>query len=132
MSRYHGKAGRVMLSDTGSSAAVTTTMSGWTLNRQTDRVEVTSFGDANKTYVQGLPDLQGTLTGFVDNADDRLFDAAESADGAKLYLYFSTNALTIYFYGTAWVDASMDVPVSGAVAMNGTFAAASSWGRQWP
>jgi hypothetical protein len=132
MSRYHGKSGRVMLSTTASAAAVTTTMSGWTLNRATDRAETTSFGDANKTYVQGLPDLQGTLTGFVDNADDRLFDAAESADGAKLYLYFSTDALAIYFYGPAWVDASIEVPVAGAVTMNGTFAANGSWGRQWP
>jgi hypothetical protein len=132
MSRYHGKSGRVMLSTTGTAAAVTTTMSGWTLNRATDRAETTSFGDANKTYVQGLPDLQGTITGFVDHADDRLFDASESADGAKLYLYFSTDALAIYFYGPAWVDASMEVPVSGAVTMNGTFAANGSWGRNWP
>lgn len=121
-----------MLSTTGSTAAVALTMSGWTLNRATDRVEVTSFGDANKTYVQGLPDLQGTLDGFVDHSDDRLFDASESADGAKLYLYFSTDALTIYFYGPAWVDASIEVPVSGAVTMSGTYAANGSWGRQWP
>jgi hypothetical protein len=132
MSRYHGRSGRVMLSTSASAAAVATTMSGWTLNRTTDRVEVTSFGDANKTYVQGLPDVQGTLNGFFDNADDRLFDAAESADGAKLYLYFSTDALTIYWYGPAWVDASIEVPISGAVSMNGTYAANGSWGRQHP
>lgn len=132
MSRYHGKSGRVMMSTTAAGAAVTTTMSGWTLNRATDRAETTSFGDANKTYVQGLPDIQGTINGFVDHADDRLFDAAESADGVRMYLYMSTDALTIYFYGPAWVDASMEVPVSGAVTMNGTFAANGSWGRNWP
>ena len=132
MSRYHGKSGRVMMSTSAAGAAVTTTLAGWTLNRTTDRVETTSFGDLNKTYVQGLPDLQGTVTGYFDNADDRLFDASESADGVRMYLYFSTDALTIYWYGPAWVDASIEVPVAGAVTINGTFAANGSWGRQHP
>jgi hypothetical protein len=119
-----------MMSTTAAGVAVATTLAGWTLNRTTDRVEVTSFGDLNKTYVQGLPDMQGDLSGFFDSADDRLFDAAESADGVKLYLYASTDALGIYWYGPAWIDASIEVPVDGAVAINGTFAANGSWGRQ--
>lgn len=132
MARYHGRSGRVMLSTTGTGNAVTTTLAGWTLNRTTDRVETTSFGDLNKQYVQGLPDLQGNFNGFFDSADDRVFDAAESADGSKLYLYVSTDALSIYFYGPAWIDASIEVPVAGAVTINGTFAANGSWGRQHP
>lgn len=129
MARYSGKAGRVMMSVDAASAAVALTLSGWTLNRATDRYDVTSFGDGNKTYVQGLPDLQGNLSGFYDSADDRLFDAAESADGVKIYLYVSTDALSIYWYGPAWVDASIEVPVQGAVTMSGTFAANGTWGR---
>lgn len=132
MSRYHGGKGRVMMSVTAAGAAVALTLSGWTLNRATDRAEVTSFGDLNKTYVQGLPDIQGNVNGFVDSADDRLFDASESTDGVKLYLYMSTDALGIYFYGPAWVDASIEVPVSGAVSMSGSYAANGSWGRIWP
>lgn len=132
MARYHGGKGRVMMSVTAATAAVTLTLSGWTLNRATDRAEVTSFGDANKTYVQGLPDIQGGVNGFAESADDRLFDASESTDGVKLYLYMSTDALGIYFYGPAWVDASIEVPVGGAVTMSGSFAANGSWGRIWP
>lgn len=130
MARYHGKAGRVMMSTSAAAAAVAVTMSGWTLNRATDRQEVTSFGDANKTYVQGLPDMQGTLSAFFDNADDRLFAAAESADGVRMYLYVSTDALGVYWYGPAWIDASIEVPVQGAVTLSGTFAANGSWGRK--
>ena len=132
MARYHGKSGRVMMSTTLATAAVATTLAGWTLNRTTDRVEVTSFGDLNKTYVQGLPDLQGDFNGFFDNTDDRVFDASESADGVKMYLYASTDLLTIYFYGPAWIDASVEVPVAGAVSIRGTFAANGSWGRIHP
>lgn len=119
-----------MLSATGVAAAVTVRMSEWSLNKQTDKAEVTSFGDANKTYVQGLPDISGALSAFFDDTDDTLFDAAESADGCKLYLYPSSNALTVYHYGPAWLDASITCPVSGPVAVAGNFVAKSSWGRK--
>ena len=130
MARYHGGKGRVMLSPTGAGVAVAVTMSEWSLNKTTDKAEVTSFGDANKTYVQGLPDISGALSAYFDDLDDSLFDGAESADGVKLYLYPSTDALTIYHYGPAWLDASITVPVNGPVACSGNFVAKASWGRK--
>ena len=96
----------------------------------TDKEEVTSFGDPNKTYVIGLKDVQGTLSAFWDSASDALFDAADSADGLKLYLYPASTAATIYFYGPAFLDASIDVPVSGAVTVSGNFVASGAWGRK--
>jgi hypothetical protein len=90
---------------------------------------VSSFGDSNKVYVQGLKDVQGTLSGFWDSADDKLFDAAESVDGAKLYLYMSSDAPGLFFSGLAWLDDSMSVGVNGAVTMNSSFVAAGSWSR---
>ena len=119
-----------MLSTTGSGAAVAVQMSEWSLNRTTDKVEVTSFADANKTYVQGLPDISGTLTMFWDDTVASPWTAADSADGCKLYLYPSTNALTKYHYGPAWLDVSMSVAVNGAVSMSGNFVANGSWGYQ--
>lgn len=95
----------------------------------TDKSEVTAFGDSNKTYVQGLKDIKGTLKGFWDSSQDALFDGSESADGVKLYLYPASNAATIYFYGPAWLDASIDVPVSGPISVSGSFVAAGAWGR---
>jgi len=93
-------------------------------------VDVTSFGDANKTYVQGLPDIKGEMSGFFDDTSDAFFDGAESSDGVKLYLYPSSNAPTVYHYGPAWLDASIATPVSGAVTVKGSFVANGSWGRK--
>ncbi len=131
MPPYHGKKGVVYMSATGAGAAVNVVfLNEWSIDMATDKVETTAFGDANKTYVQGLKDVSGDLSGFFDSATDQLFDAADSADGVKLYLYPSADAPTIYFYGPAWVDASISVPVSGAVALSGSFAANGSWGRK--
>jgi hypothetical protein len=131
MPPYHGKGGVVYMSTTGSGNATNVVqLTEWTLNRTTDKVETTAFGDANKTYVQGLPDVQGEISGFWDSATDQLFDAAESADGVKVYLYPSRDAATVYFYGPAWVDASLSVAVNGAIAISASFSANGSWGRK--
>lgn len=131
MARYHGQKGVVYGSTTGTGTAINmVSLSAWTLNMATDKVEVTAFGDPNKTYVQGLRDIQGTLSGFWDSADDSLFDAAESADGMKLYLYPASTAATIYFYGPAFIDASIEVSATGACTVNGNFVAAGAWSRK--
>lgn len=126
---YHGKSGVVYMSTTGSGTAVVVRLSKWSLNRATDKAETTSFGDGNKTYVQGLPDLKVSLSGFWDSGDDSFFTGAESTDGVKMYLYPSANAPSKYFYGTAWFDSSIDVPVSGPVAISGDGVAKGTWGR---
>lgn len=131
MARYHGKRGTVYMSTTGSGTATQLgSLSSWDLNMSTDTVETTSFGDANKTYVQGLPDLSGSMSGFFEDSQDTLFAAAESADGVKIYLYPSTDAPSIYWYGPAWVDASISTGVSAAITISANFRANGSWGRQ--
>jgi hypothetical protein len=121
----------VYLSTTGSAAATTTTsLSGWTLDLSTDKVEVTAFGDLNKTYVQGLKDIKGTLTGFLDDTGLALFTGADSTDGVKMYLYPSSASPTVYWYGPAWLDASIAVPVGGANTLSGNFVALGAWGRK--
>lgn len=130
MARYHGKGGVVYMSTTGTgTATAVVSLSEWTLNKNTDKAEVTSFGDANKTYVQGLPDISGSISGFFDSSDDTLFDAAESPDGVNLYLYPSELAPSIYHCGPAWIDASISVPVSGAATVSASFVANGSWSR---
>lgn len=119
-----------MIGTTVGGAAVTVTLSEWNLDMSTDRYEVTSFGDANKTYVQGLPNLEGSFSGFWDHAETTLFVAAAASGAVNVYLYPSTDALGIYWYGTAFIDAGINVGVSAAVAINGSFAAASTWGNK--
>lgn len=131
MGAYAGRKGVIYISVTGTGAATSiVNMKTWSLNMPTDKIEVTAFGDLNKQYVQGLPDVKGTLSGFFDSADDALFDASESSDGCKLYLYPSSLATSIYHFGPAWLDASMDVDAKGAVTITGSFVANGSWGRR--
>lgn len=130
MAKYHAKKGRIYLSTTGTgTASPLVGAAAWTYNRATDRVETSAFGDANKTYVQGLADVSGDFTVVWDDTNDAAFDASESADGCKIYLYPSTDASTIYFYGPAWVDVSMTAAVDARVEVRGTFAANGAWGR---
>jgi phage baseplate assembly protein gpV len=98
------------------------------MDYSTDREEVTAFGDANKTYVQGLPDVTVEFSGFYDDTDSTVRTAAASADGSKAYLYVSTDAATKYAYGPCWVDFSIEVGVDGAVTISGSLAANGSWG----
>lgn len=130
MPKYHGKKGVVYASTSGTgNATMIAQLSEWSLNMATDKVEVTCFGDANKTYVQGLRDISGSISGYWNSASDDLFDGAESTDGIKLYLYPSSDASAQYFYGPAWLDMSISDPVNGAVTISGSFAANGSWGR---
>src|SRR6476619_7514757 len=100
MSRYHGNKGGVYMSTTGAGVAgPVLSLTGWTLDLATDKVEVTSLGDVNKTYVQGLRDVKGTLTGFFDNADTTLFAASDSTTGVNLYLYPTSTVPTAYWAG---------------------------------
>jgi hypothetical protein len=130
MAKYHGKKGIVYFSTTGTGAAVNVAnLSSWSLNFATEKAETTSFTETNKTYVQGLKDVSGDFQGFFDDVTTAaLFTAADSADGIKAYLYVSSDAVTRYFYGPAWIDMSIAVPVGGAVTVSGSIAANGSWG----
>ena len=131
MSRYHGGKAALYLSTSGTGAATASvSLSQWSLDKATDKVEVTAFGDSNKQYVQGLPDIKGAISGYFDDTNDALFDGADSSDGVKLYLYPSSLVPTVYHYGPAWLDASLSVDVKGAVTVKGNFIAAGAWGRK--
>lgn len=130
MPRYHGRKGAIYMSTTGTGAAtMMVSMNAWSLDRSTDLVDVTAFGDINKVFVAGLPNLQGSLSGWWDTASDLLYDGATSADGVKLYLYPSTDAMSKYFYGPAWVNFNIEVGVNDAVSISGDFAANGAWGK---
>lgn len=128
MAVYPGRKGVVYLSTSGSGTASSVLkMNKWTLDQTTDKIPVTAFGDTNKTYVQGLPDLKGTFSGFWDDTEVKPSTGASSSDGVKLYLYPSADAPTLYKCGPAWLDLSYDVGVDGAVTITGNFVANGSW-----
>lgn len=126
--KYHGKGGVVYLAASGTgTATVVLGLNHWTLNRQSDKVETTEFGAANKTYVKGYADTQGTLSGFWRDDEDKLFSGADSDDGVLMYLYPSKDAPSKFAAGPAWLDVSMDVATNGSVTVNGPFSANGDW-----
>jgi hypothetical protein len=128
MARYAGRSGYVYIAPDGTTAAgAVASLSSWSLNRQSDKIDVSSFQDANKTYVQGLPDLRGSFAGFWDDSETKLFAAASSTAAVRMYLYPSSAAMTRYASGLAWLDASIDVGVSDAVKVSSDFVAGGSW-----
>jgi hypothetical protein len=129
MAAYAGRKGVVYLATDGSGAAsAVAKLSAWSLDRATDKIDVSSFLDANKTYVQGLPDLKGSFSGFWDDTESKVFTAASSTAAVRMYLYPSSDAPTKYAYGTAWLDVSIDCALNEAVKIAGSFVAGSSWG----
>lgn len=131
MPRIHGNRGVAYISTTGAgTAAAVVSLNAWSIDKATDTVEVTAFGDLNKQYVQGLPDVKGSIGGWLDTVDDTLFDASESTDGCKMYLYPDRTVPTLYHYGPAWLSASISVPATGAAGITGSFVANGAWGRK--
>ena len=131
MAKYPGRKGAVYLSITGTGAASSVTgLSSWSLDQAADPIEVTAFGDTNKTYLQGLKDLKGSFEGFWDDGETKLFAGADSADGVKIYLYPSADRPTSYHYGPAWINTTMSTGVSDAVKVTANFIANGAWDRK--
>jgi hypothetical protein len=131
MARYHGKGGVIYIgSAVGGAAGPVNGLSKWSIDATTDKAEVSAFQDANKVYVQGLPDLKGMLSGFWDDvASDTLYTASAAAGPVNMYLYPSSLRTNKYWYGVAFVDYSVDVEVKDAVKTSCNFVAGGSWGR---
>ena len=127
-SPYHAKAAVVYMSTSGTGdASKLVGCTEWTLDMSTDTVDVTAFGDTNKQYVQGLPDISGTLSGFVQDGETKWFSAQSSTDGVKLYLYFTSIDTARYAYGTAWFSLSLSNTVTSANEISGNFVAKGPW-----
>lgn len=130
MARYHGRQGHVYLQGSGADAIPSVALTSWSLDLSRDKVDVTCFGDSNIQDVLGLPAYEGKFEGFWDDTDDTLWQANEATSGRKMYLYMSRDATTKYFYGTAWVDGSVETSVKDAVKISASFAAAGAWARK--
>lgn len=126
MSRIHGRAGRLYVAITsGGTAEPIAFLRSYSLGFATDNVEVTAFGDSNKTYVAGLPDATGSYAGFWDDATAQLYTAATDGVARKFYLYPDNTQTGKYWYGTAIFDFSVEGAVDGSVNISGDFNAAS-------
>ncbi len=127
MAKIAGRRGRVYvgLASDSASAEPVAYLNQWSLNGSSEQLDATSFGDLTKTYVLGLPDAQGSFAGFYDNASDQLYTASQDGLARKTYLYPDNNSTGTYWFGTAFWDFSIDVPVAGVVSISGSFVAAT-------
>lgn len=127
-SRVHGRNGRLYVAlSSGGTAEPIAFLNSWSVQFTTDKVDVTSFGDTNKTYVAGLPDSTGDYAGFWDTDQNDLYQAAQDGVARKFYLYPDrANNNTDYYFGTAFFDFGVSAQVDGAVTISGGFSAASS------
>ncbi len=110
------------------SAAPIANLSSFDVQETADRTETTNFGSTSKQYVAGLRDAQGSFSGYWD-ADGGLSAIADGV-ARSFYIYPSTSLSTKYWYGTATFDLTVSQTVNGAVEVSGSWAAATSVGRQ--
>lgn len=131
MARRHGSKGQVKMDPTGvggAGLAVVADMNTWTLTMGREQVDVTAFGDLNKQYVLGLPDVKGTFGARWNTASSpTLFTVARGDVAPMLNLIPSTLDPTAYFEGLAYLDVGINVDSGGAINISGNFVAAGDW-----
>jgi len=129
--RRHGQYGSIKMDPTGAGGAglvVVADLNAWTINMARESVDVTAFGDTNKQYVLGLPDVKGTFGGVWNAASaPTLFNVAMGTVAAMLNLIPSTLDPTVFFEGLAYLDAAVNVASNGAVTVSGNFVGAGPW-----
>lgn len=132
--REHGRAGVVYMGITqsaGVSAVATPVgfLTDWTVNKNTDKVDVTAMGDSNKIYVAGLPDATGDFNGWYDFFTPQTYVAAGDGIPRNFYLYPNAANASDYFYGIILPDFSAAGGVSAAVSFKASWNAAGPVNR---
>jgi hypothetical protein len=127
MGRIAGRRGRIYMGIVDDAAVATPLpfFASWSINFASDKIEVTAMGDANKTYVGGLPDASGEFSGFYDDETNQTYTAAVDGLPRKFYLYPNTALPTQYFFGTILPDFSVSADVAGAVSVSASWSASS-------
>lgn len=126
--RISGDRGLIKIDPLGGAAVVAVaSMNKWTLSLAKEYYNATAFGDPNKVYSPGLPDISGTIGGMWDVTDRTIFNIALGTVAPFLHLIPNTLTPTYLFKGLAWLDSSIDVGQGGIVGIAGSFKAAGAW-----
>lgn len=127
MSRIHGRNGRVYLAiASGGTAAPLPFQANWSISFETEKADVTAFGDNNMIYVAGLPDAAGEFAGFYDDATAQTYTAAVDGQPRKFYLYPSLLTPGQYWHGEILPDFSVNGAVDGSVEVSASWNAATN------
>lgn len=130
--KLHGKNGAIYITNAkgGAGAQKVAAKAEWTLSFNRDYVDATVFGDANKTYLVGLKDIQGTYAGMFDTSGDLLVNNTDS-DAVMMYIYADDNpngttTALLVAYGPALVDSSINASNTDAIRVSGNFRATTT------
>ena len=128
MARRHGRNGRVYMSlASGGTAEPVAFIKSFSFNANTDKADVTAFGDSGKVYVAGLPDSSGQFGFWYDDATVQSYTAAVDGIARKFYLYPDTvNAAGQYWFGTIFPDFAITSAVDAAIEGTCNWNAASA------
>jgi hypothetical protein len=129
MARRAGRNGRVFMNLTSAGTAEPIAfVKSLSMSATSDKTEVTAFGDGSKVYVAGLPDAQGSFDFWWDDATVQTYSAAVDGIARKLYIYPDfVLAPGVYWFGTGFVDFSVQSAVDGAVEGSGAWSAATTF-----
>ena len=131
MARISGRRGRIYIGiASGSVATPLPFQAAWSISFATDKAEVTSFDDVNKTYIAGLPDASGDFSGFYDDATAQTYTAATDGVARNFYLYPSLLNTGQYWFGTVLPDFKADGDVGEAIKVSASWNAASPLVKQ--
>ena len=123
-----GRYGTVKYDPTGGSTAVEiVSLNTWKASFKTDYEDVTCFGDQNKVYIPGMPDVSGSLGGFWNSDETTLFEATKAPTPGMLELAPNSTEALFKWSGLAYLDADIDASVKGAPKVTSTFKAAGPW-----
>jgi hypothetical protein len=124
MPLYHGRDAAIYIATSAAgTASPLLTMTAWTSDRATERVDVTNFDSVNQEELQGWPALRGTFEGYWNSDETKLFTATNSPDGCKTWFYPTRRTPSKYITCIAWLDASIETRVDGATRVRGTWSA---------
>jgi hypothetical protein len=111
---------------TSAQASLLSYQNSFSMSFESEKIDVTAFGDSNKSYVAGIADAMGEFSGFYDDATAQTLTAAIDGLSRKFYLYPSSNSTGTYFFGTVFVDFSINAEVAGAVEVSAKWNAATT------
>jgi len=104
----------------------------YTVDQSQDQIDVSAFGDTTKTYIRGLADASGSMSGFLDDDSLAIYELSDG-EARSFYLYIDSDAKSPcglagkgYWYGRGTFDVSTNAGVNGAVELSLNWAAASS------
>lgn len=106
------------------STSIHTFCSNISLSRNGDTLDVTTFGDSDREFIQGLRSATITLSGYFDptasTGPDAVLDAAYGdADGVPFSLVFGPSGTTVTYAGNALVASyETSAAVDGLIAFS--------------